>query len=226
MKHQFINSFVAAEHEPSEFASETSFYSRWGKRVFDVVFGLLLLPVLLPVIAILCALASLDGGMPVFGHRRIGKDGREFRCWKIRTMVVDAQERLKQHLIDNPEAAAEWQRNFKLEQDPRITPLGRFLRKSSLDELPQLFNVFRGEMSFVGPRPVVRDELERYGVSQKTYESLRPGVTGLWQVSGRNDVSYDERVAMDVHYARNVSLVEDMRIVAKTATSVAGLTGK
>ncbi len=141
-------------------------------------------------------------------------------------MVVDAQERLKQHLIDNPEAAAEWQRNFKLEQDPRITPLGRFLRKSSLDELPQLFNVFRGEMSFVGPRPVVRDELERYGVSQKTYESLRPGVTGLWQVSGRNDVSYDERVAMDVHYARNVSLVEDMRIVAKTATSVAGLTGK
>ena len=226
MKHQFINSFVAAEHEPSEFSSEVSFYSRWGKRVFDVAFGLLLLPLLLPVIAILCALASLDGGLPVFGHRRIGKDGREFRCWKIRTMVVDAQERLKQHLFDNPEAAAEWQRNFKLENDPRITPLGRFLRKSSLDELPQLFNVFRGEMSFVGPRPVVRDELERYGLSQKTYESLRPGVTGLWQVSGRNDVSYDERVAMDVYYARNVSLVEDMRIVAKTATSVAGLTGK
>ncbi len=226
MKHQFVDSFVATELDPSEYSGEATFYARWGKRIFDVAFGLLILPVLLPVIAVLCALASLDGGLPVFGHRRIGKDGREFRCWKIRTMVVDAQERLKQHLIDNPEAAAEWQKNFKLEHDPRITRVGRFLRKSSLDELPQLFNVFRGDMSFVGPRPVVRDELERYGLNQKMYKSLRPGVTGLWQVSGRNDVSYDERVAMDVQYARKVSLIEDMRIVAKTATSVAGLTGK
>ena len=141
-------------------------------------------------------------------------------------MVVDAQERLQKHLAENPAAAAEWQQNFKLENDPRITRIGRFLRKSSLDELPQLFNVFRGEMSFVGPRPVVRDELLRYGMHQQVYMSMRPGVTGLWQVSGRNDVAYDQRVSMDVQYAREVSLTEDVRIVAKTVSSVLSLTGK
>lgn len=226
MKHQFFDYSSATEHDTSLQLGRDSHYARWGKRVFDIALGLLLLPLLLPIVLILCALVSLDGGLPVFGHRRIGKDGREFRCWKIRSMVVDAQERLQKHLAENPEAAAEWQRNFKLENDPRITPIGRFLRKSSLDELPQLFNVFRGEMSFVGPRPVVRDELVRYGLHQRLYLSMRPGVTGLWQVSGRNDVSYDQRIAMDVRYARNVSLAEDARIVAKTATSVVGLTGK
>ncbi|MDF3418562.1 sugar transferase [Sulfitobacter sp. KE29] len=194
--------------------------------LFDLGLGLMLLPVLLPVILVLCTLVAMDGGLPIFGHRRIGKGGREFRCWKIRTMVVDAEERLKKHLADNPEAAAEWEQNFKLENDPRITRMGRFLRKSSLDELPQLFNVFRGEMSFVGPRPVVRDELLRYGLHQQVYMSMRPGVTGLWQVSGRNDVAYDQRVSMDVQYAREVSLVQDARIVAKTVTSVLSLTGK
>jgi len=194
--------------------------------LFDLGLGLMLLPVLLPVILVLCTLVAMDGGLPIFGHRRIGKGGREFRCWKIRTMVVDAEERLKKHLADNPEAAAEWEQNFKLENDPRITRMGRFLRKSSLDELPQLFKVFRGEMSFVGPRPVVRDELLRYGLHQQVYMSMRPGVTGLWQVSGRNDVAYDQRVSMDVQYAREVSLVQDARIVAKTVTSVLSLTGK
>lgn len=225
MKQQFIDYTIASEHDCMNLG-QSSLYARWGKTLFDIALGLMLLPVLLPVIAILCAVVALDGGLPIFGHKRIGKSGREFRCWKIRTMVVDAQERLQDHLADNPEAAAEWQLNFKLENDPRITRVGRFLRKSSLDELPQLFNVFCGQMSFVGPRPIVRDELRRYGLPQHLYMSMRPGVTGLWQVSGRNDVAYDQRVAMDVQYARNVSLTEDVRIVAKTATSVIGLTGK
>lgn len=225
MKQKFIDYTIASEHDCMNLG-QSSLYARWGKTLFDIALGLMLLPVLLPVIAILCAVVALDGGLPIFGHKRIGKSGREFRCWKIRTMVVDAQERLQDHLADNPEAAAEWQLNFKLENDPRITRVGRFLRKSSLDELQQLFNVFCGQMSFVGPRPIVRDELRRYGLPQHLYMSMRPGVTGLWQVSGRNDVAYDQRVAMDVQYARNVSLTEDVRIVAKTATSVIGLTGK
>lgn len=225
LKHQFID-YGSVSEANSLALGRDSRYARWGKALFDLALGLMLLPVLLPVILVLCVLVAMDGGLPIFGHKRIGKDGREFRCWKIRTMVVDAQERLKKHLADNPEAAAEWQQNFKLENDPRITRIGRFLRKSSLDELPQLFNVFRGEMSFVGPRPVVRDELLRYGLHQQVYMSMRPGVTGLWQVSGRNDVAYDQRVSMDVQYAREVSLTEDVRIVAKTVSSVLSLTGK
>lgn len=225
LKHQFID-YGSVSEANSLVLGRDSRYARWGKALFDLGLGLMLLPVLLPVILVLCVLVAMDGGLPIFGHKRIGKDGREFRCWKIRTMVVDAQERLKKHLADNPEAAAEWQQNFKLENDPRITRIGRFLRKSSLDELPQLFNVFRGEMSFVGPRPVVRDELLRYGLHQQVYMSMRPGVTGLWQVSGRNDVAYDQRVSMDVQYAREVSLTEDVRIVAKTVSSVLSLTGK
>ncbi|UWR31944.1 sugar transferase (plasmid) [Sulfitobacter sp. W002] len=225
LKHQFID-YGSVSEANSLALGRDSRYARWGKALFDLGLGLMLLPVLLPVILVLCVLVAMDGGLPIFGHKRIGKDGREFRCWKIRTMVVDAQERLKKHLADNPEAAAEWRQNFKLENDPRITRIGRFLRKSSLDELPQLFNVFRGEMSFVGPRPVVRDELLRYGLHQQVYMSMRPGVTGLWQVSGRNDVAYDQRVSMDVQYAREVSLTEDVRIVAKTVSSVLSLTGK
>jgi len=225
LKHQFID-YGSVSEANSLALGRDSRYARWGKALFDLGLGLMLLPVLLPVILVLCVLVAMDGGLPIFGHKRIGKDGREFRCWKIRTMVVDAQERLNKHLADNPEAAAEWQQNFKLENDPRITRIGRFLRKSSLDELPQLFNVFRGEMSFVGPRPVVRDELLRYGLHQQVYMSMRPGVTGLWQVSGRNDVAYDQRVSMDVQYAREVSLTEDVRIVAKTVSSVLSLTGK
>ena len=226
MKHQFIDYGSVSEANSAVKIERNSPYARWGKMLFDLGLGLMLLPVLLPVILVLCTLVAMDGGLPIFGHRRIGKGGREFRCWKIRTMVVDAEERLKKHLADNPEAAAEWEQNFKLENDPRITRMGRFLRKSSLDVLPQLFNVFRGEMSFVGPRPVVRDELLRYGLHQQVYMSMRPGVTGLWQVSGRNDVAYDQRVSMDVQYAREVSLVQDARIVAKTVTSVLSLTGK
>ena len=166
------------------------------------------------------------GGAPFFGHSRVGRGGREFRCWKIRTMVPDAQGCLAQHLAENAEAAEEWEITQKLEHDPRTTRLGRFLRMSSLDELPQPFNVLCGEMSFVGPRPVVPEELGRYGLSAGLYKRLRPGITGLWQVSGRNDVAYDQRVALDVKYAKELNWRGDILIIFKTLSMVAGLTGR
>ncbi len=201
-------------------------YAAFGKRVCDLVFAFALLPILIPVIAVLWGLTRLDGGPGFFGHKRVGKDRRQFSCWKIRTMVPDAEAKLKQYLSDNPDAKAQWQRDFKLDNDPRITRLGNFLRKTSLDELPQIWNVIRGEMSFVGPRPVVQDELLRYGESEKFYLSVRPGITGLWQVSGRNDISYADRVRMDRIYASRYSMLQDTKIIAKTATVVLFPTGK
>jgi len=197
-----------------------------SKRLFDIVLVALLLPVVVPVIAVLWILTRRDGGPGFFGHTRIGRNGRSFRCWKIRTMVVDAEARLAAHLAAHPEAAAEWERDYKLTDDPRITPLGDVLRRTSLDELPQIWNVLLGEMSFVGPRPVPRVELRKYRHYRTAYLSLKPGITGLWQVSGRNDVSYDERVRMDAKYLQTMSLWEDIRILAKTASSVLGRTGK
>jgi lipopolysaccharide/colanic/teichoic acid biosynthesis glycosyltransferase len=141
-------------------------------------------------------------------------------------MVVDAEARLAAHLRENPEAAEEWRREFKLRHDPRITPLGRFLRKTSLDELPQVWNVLLGEMSFVGPRPIVTGELGYYGEAASRCFSVRPGLTGLWQVSGRNDVSYAERVRMDLDYVADISLARDVSIILKTARAVLGRTGR
>lgn len=201
-------------------------YAAFGKRVCDLVFAFALLPILIPVIAVLWGLTRLDGGPGFFGHKRVGKDRRQFSCWKIRTMVPDAEAKLKQYLSENPDAKAQWQRDFKLDNDPRITRLGNFLRKTSLDELPQIWNVIRGEMSFVGPRPVVQDELLRYGEYEKFYLSVRPGITGLWQVSGRNDISYADRVRMDRIYASRYSMLQDTKIIAKTATVVLFPTGK
>jgi lipopolysaccharide/colanic/teichoic acid biosynthesis glycosyltransferase len=201
-------------------------YRDFGKRVFDVALALLLGLMIAPIILGLWAATRADGGPGFFGHHRVGRDGRTFRCWKLRTMVVDAEERLSKHLSAHPEAAEEWNRNFKLRNDPRITPLGRFLRESSLDELPQLWNVLRGEMSFVGPRPVIEAELELYGSAAATCFSVRPGVTGLWQVSGRNDVDYASRVRLDLSYVSRISLARDLRIMASTVTAVLRRTGQ
>lgn len=167
-----------------------------------------------------------DRGSIFFGHRRIGKNGKVFKCWKIRTMVVGAEQKLIKYLAENPEAAEEWKRDHKLENDPRITKLGAFLRRTSLDEFPQLWNVLRGEMSLVGPRPIVRSELHKYGEHRTSYMSMKPGVTGLWQVSGRNDISYDERVGLDVQYLSSISIAEDMTILLKTAKAVLARTEK
>ncbi len=201
-------------------------YSRFGKRAFDVLLALALLPFLTPIIAVLWLIVRFEGAPGFFGHPRIGQNGRVFRCWKVRTMTVGAEAKLADYLSRNPEAAREWALNQKLSDDPRITKLGRFLRKSSLDELPQIWNVLKGEMSFVGPRPVVPDELERYGNQRETYLSLKPGITGFWQTLGRNSLSYGERVKLDTAYVSQISLSTDIRLILKTAALIVIGNGK
>ncbi|SNR50158.1 sugar transferase [Puniceibacterium sediminis] len=215
---------TTSDHETN--SPVESIYARRGKRVFDVVLAILLLPVIAPVLLVLWLLVRRDGGPGFFGHRRIGRNGKVFPCWKVRSMVFDAERKLRDYLAEHPEAADEWSRDHKLSNDPRITPLGNFLRKSSLDELPQIWNVIKGDMSFVGPRPIVREELKKYGPYKRIYVSMAPGITGLWQVSGRNDVSYDERVNMDVEYVSSISLRTDVKIILATANSVVNRTGK
>ncbi|WP_170761178.1 sugar transferase [Ruegeria lacuscaerulensis] len=212
--------------QPAPHTVPSGFYTGLGKRVFDLLLALLLLPVIAPVIFILWCLVRSDGGPGFFGHTRIGKNGKPFKCWKIRSMVVNAESRLQAYLDANPEAAEEWERDHKLTNDPRINRLGHILRKTSLDELPQIWNVLRGEMSFVGPRPVVAIELVKYGSSASAYLAQKPGITGLWQVSGRNDISYSERVAMDVAYLARRSFLKDLKIISLTASAVLLRTGR
>jgi lipopolysaccharide/colanic/teichoic acid biosynthesis glycosyltransferase len=186
------------------------------KRVLDCGLSIVLLLVLAPFFLVVSLLVALDGGNVFYGHPRIGWDGRQFRCLKFRTMIVDANDCLIEYLGLHPAAALEWQLNQKLDVDPRITPIGNFLRRTSLDELPQLFNVLKGEMSLVGPRPVTKSELARYGEHAIDYLTCRPGITGLWQVSGRNRLSYDRRVALDVEYSKEQSLWGDLVILLRT----------
>jgi lipopolysaccharide/colanic/teichoic acid biosynthesis glycosyltransferase len=175
----------------------------------------------LPVLLLVAAAVFLqDGGPVIFAHSRIGRNGKPFRCYKFRSMRIDAETRLAEVLAADPLARAEWARTHKLKRDPRVTPLGDFLRKSSLDELPQFLNVIRGEMSLVGPRPIVEAERAKYGRRFQSYCAVKPGITGLWQVSGRNDVSYRTRVALDTCYAKNKSLALDLYILVMTIPCV------
>lgn len=191
------------------------------KRIIDVVIASLTLALLAPLMIITSCLIRLTiGGPIIFAHPRIGYGGKQFRCYKFRTMPHDADEILRRHLANNPEAEQEWRQYRKLRKDPRVTFVGHILRKSSIDELPQLFNVLLGDMSCVGPRPIVRDELEYYGINCLTYMKARPGLTGLWQVSGRNTLSFDQRVSLDCAYVRSWSLWTDFRILAATASAV------
>jgi lipopolysaccharide/colanic/teichoic acid biosynthesis glycosyltransferase len=190
-------------------------------RAFDIVVALALILFTAPLLVMVALGVKLhDGGPALFGHERIGMGGRAFRCLKFRSMVMDAETRLAEMLASDPQARAEWDKDFKLKRDPRITPLGDFLRRSSLDELPQLFNVLRGDMSIVGPRPIVRSEAVRYGARFESYCTVRPGMTGLWQVSGRNDTTYRRRVAMDAVYARSKCLSWDVKILLLTVPAV------
>ena len=187
------------------------------KRAFDLTAASLLLLLVAPLMLLIAAkLRLVDKGPAFFAHTRIGRHGQLFKCYKFRTMVPNAKEVLENLLANDARARAEWDRDFKLRNDPRITPLGAFLRKTSLDELPQLLNVIRGEMSLVGPRPVVPSELERYGEARVYYLQVRPGLTGLWQISGRNDVDYQRRVTLDAWYVRNWTLWYDILILFKT----------
>lgn len=190
--------------------------SRWIKRFFDLCVTSLICLIFSPILLFLTAWVMRDGGKPFYGHTRIGRNGKAFTCWKFRSMGLDSKEVLEHLLATDPQAKAEWEQDFKLRNDPRVTRVGRFLRKTSLDELPQLWNVLRGDMSLVGPRPIIEEELERYGTSKDYYLMAKPGMTGLWQVSGRNDVDYDTRVYLDAWYVKNWSLWNDIVIMFKT----------
>ena len=193
----------------------------WQKRTLEIAAALALLAFLAPLLLTVALLVYAgDRGPIFFGHWRIGRDGRHFKVLKFRTMVTDAEARLAAILAVDPVARSSWERDYKLRRDPRITLIGRFLRKASIDELPQLLNVVRGEMSFVGPRPIVQAEVSKYGRFYGHYCSVRPGITGLWQVSGRNDTSYRRRVAMDVIYSRRSCLMFDVRIMLMTLPAV------
>jgi len=187
------------------------------KRLFDLALVGITLPLWAPLVGVIALMVWLgDRKSPFFLHRRIGYRGRPIRVIKFRTMVPDAQKVLQAYLEANPEARKEWEENFKLKNDPRVTKIGRWLRKFSLDELPQLWNVLRGELSLVGPRPIIEDEVKKYGDKFDLYLRVKPGVTGLWQVSGRNDTSYDYRVALDAFYVRNWSIWLDLVVLIRT----------
>ena len=195
--------------------------ARTSQRVFDLLISVPLMVLLSPVLGLLALAVWInDGGPAFYGQMRIGRHGRTFRCWKFRSMVTDSDAVLAAVLAQSAEARAEWDRDHKLKVDPRITWLGRLLRSSSLDELPQLWNVLCGEMSLVGPRPIVVAEVGRYGSRFHDYCACRPGITGLWQVSGRSDLRYRRRVAIDTLYARHSSLRLDIAILARTVPAV------
>lgn len=195
--------------------------NRLFKRIFDITATVIGGILILPVIAIVAILIYLDSPGPiVFGHKRVGQGGKEFPCYKFRSMVPNAQEALEIYLKENPEAREEWERDFKLKDDPRVTKIGKFLRKTSLDELPQLWNVLIGDMSLVGPRPIVRAEVEKYGEYINDFYLVPPGITGVWQVSGRSDTTYEERVLMDSWYVHNWSVWIDIVYLVKTVLAV------
>lgn len=214
---EFISSI---NHKGIAFHVKNNLLNSVDKRIkasFDYFTSIFLIFIFSPFLIILYFLVFIDTrGKPIFKQRRIGKDGKTFNIYKFRTMVINADEVLQKLLEENPQIKDEWEKEFKLKDDPRITKLGNFLRKTSLDELPQLINVFQGKMSLVGPRPIIEDEIEKYGEYFEYFKLVKPGITGLWQVSGRNDIDYDERVQLDVWYARNWSVELDFIILIKT----------
>ena len=202
------------------------FYRQYGKRALDLTLGLALLLLALPLILVLaCLVVVTSGWSPFYVATRLGRDGKEFRLLKLRTMIRDAENYLVHWQRWNPQLAREYEANFKLQEDPRITPLGRFLRRASLDELPQLWNVVRGEMSLVGPRPIVQDELRHYGTNARLLLTARPGMTGRWQVEGRGSVSYPERAMFELETCAEVHLTSGLATLARTAGVVLRLTG-
>jgi exopolysaccharide production protein ExoY len=219
-----MNSWADTHSDP-QFASKVSKVTApiglSSKRIVDIVVAVSAIVLLAPLL-IICFIATAlcSPGPVLFRHKRVGFNGRHFDCLKFCTMVTDAPDCLRQLLESDPMAAAEWASHRKLRYDPRVTAIGAILRKSSLDELPQLFNVVRGDMSIVGPRPVTDEELVRYSGSVGAYLACRPGITGLWQVSGRSTATYNKRVACDTFYARNWSMALDAKILIVTIPSL------
>jgi exopolysaccharide production protein ExoY len=199
-----------------------SIYGRFFGRAGDICGGIILAVAFLPLIIPIALLLQMSGQSVIYAQKRVGRGGVVFGCFKFRTMVPDADRVLRDLLATNASAREEWQRDHKLKDDPRVTSLGRFLRRTSLDELPQILNVLKGDMSLVGPRPIVREELLRYGRWVSSYLAAKPGITGLWQVSGRNNMSYRRRVAIDIYYSRNRSVLLNLYILLKTVRVVVG----
>ncbi|MEM6536813.1 MAG: sugar transferase [Pseudomonadota bacterium] len=191
-----------------------------GKRALDIVGALIGLVVFAPLFLVIFLLVRRDGGPALFKHKRVGRDGKEFEMLKFRSMIVNAEEMVDKIIANDPVRRAEWLETHKFSDDPRVTKIGDFLRRKSFDELPQLWNVLRGDMSLVGPRPIGLDEVVKYGPAYTKFISVRPGLTGLWQVNGRNDLAYQEKVALDVAYLSNLSWSNDVRILFRTVLVV------
>jgi lipopolysaccharide/colanic/teichoic acid biosynthesis glycosyltransferase len=206
-----------------ETAHRPGFYRNTGKRVIETALVLVSLPFVLPLILLLALPMLLRGEQPFYSQRRVGLGGRTFVMWKLRSMVADADEHLARYLRENPEAREEWARHQKLRKDPRITPYGRFLRKLSLDELPQLYNVLRGDMALIGPRPMMPHQRALYhGLA---YYAMRPGLSGYWQVSDRNEAEFVSRVYFDEKYDREISFMTDMSLILRTLRVIFNGTG-
>ncbi|MFN6977449.1 MAG: sugar transferase [Gemmobacter sp.] len=203
--------------------SHRGLYRRYGKRIFDLALVLAAAPIVVPVIAVLAALVALDGGRPFYVQDRVGRNGRHFRLWKLRTMVVDADARMEAHLASDPAARREWDEKQKLQDDPRITRVGHLLRKTSLDELPQLLNVLKGDMSLVGPRPMMVAQQMLY--PSTAYFTVRPGITGYWQTSDRNRTTFAARAQFDGAYVADLSLPTDIAVLLRTVSVVIRGTG-
>lgn len=188
------------------------------KRIIDIIIGVIGLIICLPIFVIIGIIIKIDSKGPIFfKHKRIGKHGKKIEIYKFRTMMDNAEEAMKNFTEEQKKEFAE---NFKLENDPRVTRVGKILRKTSLDELPQIINILKGEMSIIGPRPIVKSELEKYGNNQEKFLSVAPGLTGYWAANGRSDVSYEERMALELYYVENRSLILDLKIFFKTILSV------
>lgn len=197
------------------------------KRGFDILFSFCVLVLTAPLLLIIAAsIRFFSKGKIVYAHERIGRGGKPFHCYKFRTMYSDADKRLIEILENNPEMRKEWEMSHKLKNDPRVTPIGKFLRKTSLDEFPQFYNVLRGDLSVVGPRPVVQAEIQKHiGHKAGKILSVRPGITGLWQVSGRSDTSYSRRIQLDEKYVDNHTLLIDLKLIMKTIPSMVSSKG-
>lgn len=219
-------SFSGSTFRRTQSLPSSLFEYRFIKRAVDIILVIGSIPVLIPALFLVGLIVKLTSPGPAFfSHRRICRDGAFFSMWKFRTMCVNSADVLEKYLSKHPKARAEWSKSHKLKHDPRITPVGLFLRRYSLDELPQVWNVLRGQMSLVGPRPIVAAEVEKYADSFEYYCRVKPGVTGLWQVSGRSKLTYDERVALDRHYVSNWSLFFDVKILLSTFKSVVNRDG-
>ncbi|MFA9229764.1 MAG: sugar transferase [Microgenomates group bacterium] len=219
---EVLSTFALPGHDTSAVSTD-GLYRNVVKRAFDMIAVAVAAPIILPIILLLALLVARDGGKPFYSQKRVGKGGKVYTMWKLRSMVQDADSKLEAYLDATPLARQEWNSTQKLKSDPRITRFGRLLRKSSMDELPQLWNVFKGDMSLVGPRPMMPEQQVLY--PGRAYYALRPGITGLWQVSERNDSTFADRARFDAQYERDVSLQTDLGLLVATIRVVLNATG-